>query len=651
MARSMDNSAGAWLESGISKYNSGDYLNAIRDFSRALRSQKNNPNALLFRALSLQMVGKAPDALRDMRLALKLDPTDASLHLAAVGVFKTAGQAKLALKHATLAAKLNARSGDTWGVKAELELEAGLESAARDSFERAMQLGLNSQMLRERAAVFFQEQGDALVRRYLYSDAERDFKKSLAANRKWRKSHLGYGELCRVRGRTQEAIRHLENAAKLPPVDPIPFLKLGELYLREHRLGLAERALRLAAEAGSMVHARLLLGRLLERRGQSSEAQAQFRAAATASAGQDNAEQAELGRLEAHIRLARFKDAFVVAEKLFTQEPTQDGLWKLFRAMGLPENMPKRRPKMAADLTLYTKKNPKDMWGHLLLAYLLDRIGDSAGAKVAADNLQKAPKAKRWMLYIRGELALLNDCDYKGAARDLRAAYQCAPGMWNAKALSAETLLCQGEDTRAMKAMELLVKRLAAPVAEEAVAWRGCFHLWRGRYKQALKDFNVGVRGGARFARTWRGATYCCLGEFDKALVDLQQAVAVDRSDTEAWIWKAETLSAMGRRDEALKILEHADCRSYYWANALRALLHFSRGAQAQGHQAVDDLLPVAREQIIKLTPLATGGEADAEYWKRALTKAFKKARGMRRGNEHLLPLWTVDKANTLFPL
>lgn len=71
-----DSSATLWIRRGEVLASSGEYWEAIDDFSQAVDREANSPDALIFRAAAYRLLGVADLAADDIARALTLDPAN-----------------------------------------------------------------------------------------------------------------------------------------------------------------------------------------------------------------------------------------------------------------------------------------------------------------------------------------------------------------------------------------------------------------------------------------------------------------------------------------------------------------------------------------------------------------------------------------------
>ncbi len=144
----------------------------------------------------------------------------------------------------------------------------------------------------------------------------------------------------------------------------------------------------------------------------------------------------------------------------------------------------------------------------------------------------------------------------------------------------------------------------------------------------------------------WRGGAHLMLGDFRKALADLDQAIDTDPQDLEAHLWRGEAYRLMGRHPEAVRDLDRAialDIR-YGWGYVNRALLRFALGDE-QGMAADFAMIPRDVIAAARGVDAAEPGEVPApEAMRRILESALARAKGIRRPEDYLNRIWMGRK-------
>lgn len=306
------------------------------------------------------------------------------------------------------------------------------------------------------------------------------------------------------------------------------------------------------------------------------------------------------------------------------------------------------------DLLSIIKRRPRprrfQAWYVLMSSVLLDRLRWADETIRESEKLLGLPRRYGWMRWHRGLLILNKHWNYSEARADFRAVLDSAPQIWKAKALLAEIDISQGKTSQAFLAMAQLSRSLQGADLASARAWRGEMRLWIGQYRRALPDLDWAVQQGSQLALCWRGACFIKLGLFPEALRDLNVQLRAHPDDYEAMVWRGEARRLMGLSREALEDLD-AVCRHgshELWAHVNRGLIRASLGDRA-GLWADYSILPdwVRCYFVWKLgkeiRPDSPPSEVTAQ-----LEAILRAARGIRRNNKYLFALWLPSPTNAI---
>lgn len=241
--------------------------------------------------------------------------------------------------------------------------------------------------------------------------------------------------------------------------------------------------------------------------------------------------------------------------------------------------------------------------------------------------------AKAWIYFKAAETALnLGAC--AEAAEVFRRLLRVEPHNLQARGRLAETLLCLGRRQEALAAF--------GKSGDPSLAvWHGELLLWLGRYAQALKKFSAPGAGGHHLAWCWRGAALFKAGRLAEALENLDRAVALRPGDTEALVWRAEALEVDGRRGAALADLKAAleINPGNFWARAGITLYYLAEGDLANA-LANFKLPPDLTARLARSARLKPKNAYSPQEMEKLLLRARELARGCRRHEPYLLPLW-----------
>jgi tetratricopeptide (TPR) repeat protein len=281
-------------------------------------------------------------------------------------------------------------------------------------------------------------------------------------------------------------------------------------------------------------------------------------------------------------------------------------------------------------------------WYLLLTTVLLDRLRWSAQALRESEKLMALPRRYGWMRWHRGLLLLNNHWEKDSAAAEFRAVLESAPQVWKARALLAELDLAQGARARALRTMDGLLREVQDPDRPAVLGWRGEMRLWIGEYRKALPDLDAAIERRSPLARCWRGGAYVKLGRFREALADLDAQLQSHPEDQEALVWRGEARRLMGRPREALADFDAA-CRlgnSPLWAYINRALAREKLG-DVRGLWADYLLVPEwVRSYFSWKLGADVGSDTPPRVVAAQLEAVLAAARGIRRNDQYLYSLW-----------
>jgi tetratricopeptide (TPR) repeat protein len=282
-------------------------------------------------------------------------------------------------------------------------------------------------------------------------------------------------------------------------------------------------------------------------------------------------------------------------------------------------------------------------WFAYYRAILADSCGRHSQALREYENLRDLdPERYSWMFesFVMAKLAKL---DFDGAADVCRTVLRRWPSHWWVRCRLGEALLAKGDVPSGLREFERGLEAAAPAARREVLTWFGEIFLWLGDYEKALERLNEAVRlGASTFVYGWRGAARFKTGEFDAALTDLDRAVALDPKDLEALCWRGEVYRTQGRSDDALRDLDRV-IRSEpaeVWAFFNRALLKGDLGDE-RGMSA--DFAAIPRETTDFLRGglgLETGADLGPGEMRRVLEDGLRRANGVRRREPYAQAVW-----------
>jgi len=246
-----------------------------------------------------------------------------------------------------------------------------------------------------------------------------------------------------------------------------------------------------------------------------------------------------------------------------------------------------------------------------------------------------------WLRHPFVMLPLLAE-DYEGAIAICRPALELMPGAWWIRCRMAEALLLKGDASEGLREFERAAAGAEAETRNSVLTWHGEALLWLGRYREALDRLDEAVRGGAdSFVYGWRGAARLKLGDFQGALSDLDKAISLDATDLEAFVWRGEARRLMGRPSEAMADLDCAIAidSNCWWGYVDRGLTRHALGDE-EGLSADYSRVPAEVASQVRAELGLPQERLQADDMARILGACLERARGVRRWEGYLRPLW-----------
>jgi tetratricopeptide (TPR) repeat protein len=248
------------------------------------------------------------------------------------------------------------------------------------------------------------------------------------------------------------------------------------------------------------------------------------------------------------------------------------------------------------------------------------------------------------MCYARALMIMNHRRAYDEARQEAEVALEAAPNLWKIRGTLAECALCQGREAEAFAIIDDCINRLSVcgqpGEKDDAMIWRGELRLWVGQCTEAVADLASGVTRNVPYALIWSGAAHVLLGDYDRALSLLNEAVRRVPSDSEAYVWRGEAHERLGNADRAIDDFDRCLHLSpmLVWALVGRVLTNARRGNRAA---ALADFkaLP-ARITAFFEWKAGTPVDDDPNAAVAVLEKMREAARGLRRSEQYLEPLW-----------
>ena len=349
------------------------------------------------------------------------------------------------------------------------------------------------------------------------------------------------------------------------------------------------------------------------------------------------------GKMRALAMAGRFDRAFEVGELVMAAHPSAEVMESLMYPLdtGLTTFPETRFYELLSALKRRPNSRRFQAWNVLMASVLLDRLRWSREAIRESEKMLVFPRRYAWMRWHRGLMVLDNHWDYSVARADFHAVLDSAPQVWKATALLAEIDISEGKTSRAFLAMTQLSRSVVGPDLIAVRTWRAEMRLWIGQYRVALPDLDWAVRQGSPLARCWRGACFVKLGRLAEALLDLDEQLRVHPDDYEARVWRGEARRLIGLRHAAIEdldaVLRHSND---LWAHVNRGLTRASLGDRAGLWDDYASLPDWVRHYFIWKLGKEIGPDSPLDAISAQLEAILKAARGVRRNNQYLYPLW-----------
>lgn len=595
----------------------------------------------LTRGLTLERAGRLAEAERAYRRAALLAPESAAPCEELARLLANAGRLKEALEVLRRALRLGDRSAAAYLTAGRILGRAGRHAEAEAAFARALSA---ADPARRREALL--ALGELRLGARLLPPAAQAYEEALRLEPGCARALFGLAAVRRAEERPEEMLRLLREAVAADP------------GLHEARAALAEtlgeggRIEEAAAEAAALLArpdappdlAVDCAARAAERGGDLAPALEAFFRRSGAGRGFDRAFCALLAG-------GRGAEAFRLGEAALDGFLAQASPCELAGLLWPWSRSVKRsvgEGPFCEELleSLGPARGEHARWTAYLRCVLLIALDRHEEALAGRGTLEGAPEERFFWMRMAYGLAALSACDPEAAEAELSAALARRPDLWWARCRLAESLLVRGREADARRELDaacaLAREAGDASSLREALTWRGEVLLWLGDYDGALGDLDEASRLGAvTFTAGWRGAALLKLGRAEEALAELDRAVARDGKDVEALVWRGEARRALGRHGEAAA--DHGAALrlsgGHVWAAAGRALARRALGDDAGLREDFDLLPPEAAAWMLRRAGVAGPAPSCAEL-ERALLAGLEAARGLRRVERYLEPLW-----------
>ncbi|MEK7383683.1 MAG: tetratricopeptide repeat protein [Elusimicrobiota bacterium] len=271
-------------------------------------------------------------------------------------------------------------------------------------------------------------------------------------------------------------------------------------------------------------------------------------------------------------------------------------------------------------------------WRSYCRAILLIETHRYADAADEYHNLRRLRSRRHYWMHQPFVRVFLLSGDCASAAAVARHVLKYDHGAWDVHCRQGEALIVAGRTAEGLRQFSM-AEAASGRSKADALAWHGEALLWVGRYRQALEKLNEAVSAGnAGYAFSWRGAARLKLGDLEGAVADLDEALARQTTDIEAHVWRGEALRLMRRYADAVADCDRAVAldANCWWGYINRALAKHALGDE-----------PGLRDDFLRVPALATApiGKSAREQVE-ILESCLEKAKGLRRWESYLEPLW-----------
>ena len=268
------------LAAGISAMEGGRLEEAERILSEIVRQQPDSADANLYLGLTRFRAGRSAMARSPLERAVRLSPSSARAWKALGLVTMSNGNLEDALPALGKACELAENDEEACYFLARNLQALGRYESARAPFEKALRAAPEAMTAKVHRAVALN-----FVALFMPAEAERHFVKAIKLARPGQNgtetnedARVDYGAFLFRQGRTEEALRPLEQAAHDSPSSARANLEWGRVLLHLNRLNHAAACLEkaVALEPGNS-NAHLLLGQAYLRLGRISQGETEMR--------------------------------------------------------------------------------------------------------------------------------------------------------------------------------------------------------------------------------------------------------------------------------------------------------------------------------------------------------------------------------------
>lgn len=204
------NNPDAYNTRGLAYGQSGQYRNAIADFTRAISLKRTFYQAYYNRGLAFAATGSTDDALRDYNASLKINAKYDSAYIARGNLYRLNGQTAQAMRDFDRAIKLNTSNPRAYFNRAMIHQSRGAHDNAIADFSASIKQD-------RRASKPLARRGYSYLALNDLTNAYDDFNAALRLNDKNAEAWAGQASILEKRGEKQRARRAYQRAIIIDP--------------------------------------------------------------------------------------------------------------------------------------------------------------------------------------------------------------------------------------------------------------------------------------------------------------------------------------------------------------------------------------------------------------------------------------------------
>lgn len=213
-----------YFKTGLTFVDAGNHLDAIEQFTNALKLDPEYISAYIERAHSYEASGDLPNAAVDLKRALTFEQKEAELFYDAARVNFALGNYGLALELTNKCTALDKKFGLAFGLLARIQLIKEDYSGALISINKALSLKENPE--------FFFYRGQIAVKMKNYNQAELDFTTAITKHNKFVEAYLALAALQLQLNKTGQAMESCNSLLTLEPDNKEALLIRSRIYAK-----------------------------------------------------------------------------------------------------------------------------------------------------------------------------------------------------------------------------------------------------------------------------------------------------------------------------------------------------------------------------------------------------------------------------------